>query len=210
MKAQFNNLGRIMEEKSNNTFEVKPVSSWKDLPQYEGIDYVQEASQETVEGIPVLNKDLQNNREPQIPQQADKFYYRYNLLQQIINPEQTKQLAQRLHEKANLLRLIATPLAFHLLQLYGHLLKVDIKTKGMLKVDAMPFTLISDEEGNLIEAKFNLNEVAMEQVITFLEKSFAFGFDWVRILEVCAKEILTYLSVSALEKMEKCLGIKTV
>ena len=133
MKAQFNKLGRIMEEKSNNTFELEPASSWKDLPQYERIDCVQEASQETVEVIPVLNKDLQNNSKQQIPQQADKFYYRYNLLQQNINPEKTKQIAEWLREKSNLLHLVATQLAFHLLKLYEHLLRVNIETKQLVE-----------------------------------------------------------------------------
>lgn len=199
-----------MEDKNDNTFRFDPTSFWKDLPQYERIDYVRVTNQETGEVILVPAKDLQKNSEQQVLQQVDKFYYRYNLLQQNINPEKTKQIAEWLREKSNLLRLVATQLAFHLLKLYEHLLRVNIETKQLLEIDVAPFTLINDEEGNPVEVKFNLDEAKMEQVVIFLEKSFAPGFDWARTWEVCAKEILTYLSVSALERMEKDLGTKTI
>jgi DNA-binding transcriptional regulator YiaG len=199
-----------MEDKNDNTFGFDPTSFWKDLPQYERIDYVRVTNQETGEVILVPAKDLQKNSEQQVLQQVDKFYYRYNLLQQNINPEKTKQIAEWLREKSNLLRLVATQLAFHLLKLYEHLLRVNIETKQLLEIDVAPFTLINDEEGNPVEVKFNLDEAKMEQVVIFLEKSFAPGFDWARTWEVCAKEILTYLSVSALERMEKDLGTKTI
>ena len=199
-----------MEDKNDNTFGFDPTSFWKDLPQYERIDYVRVTNQETGEVILVPAKDLQKNSEQQVLQQVDKFYYRYNLLQQNINPEKTKQIAEWLREKSNLLRLVATQLAFHLLKLYEHLLRVNIETKQLLEIDVAPFTLINDEEGNPVEVKFNLDEGKMEQVVIFLEKSFAPGFDWARTWEVCAKEILTYLSVSALERMEKDLETKTI
>ena len=199
-----------MEDKNDNTFGFEPTSFWKDLPQYERINYVRVTNQETGEVILVPAKDLQKNSEQQVLQQVDKFYYRYNLLQQNINPEKTKQIAEWLREKSNLLRLVATQLAFHLLKLYEHLLRVNIKTKQLLEIDVAPFTLINDEEGNPVEVKFNLDEGKMEQVVIFLEKSFAPGFDWARTWEVCAKEILTYLSVSALERMEKDLETKTL
>lgn len=199
-----------MEDKNDNTFGFDPTSFWKDLPQYERIDYVRVTNQETGEVILVPAKDLQKNSEQQVLQQVDKFYYRYNLLQQNINPEKTKQIAEWLREKSNLLRLVATQLAFHLLKLYEHLLRVNIETKQLLEIDVAPFTLINDEEGNPVEVKFNLDEGKMEQVVIFLEKSFAPGFDWARTWEVCAKEILTYLSVSALERMEKDLKTKTI
>lgn len=199
-----------MEDKNDYTFRFDPTSFWKDLPQYERIDYVRVTNQETGEVILVPAKDLQKNSEQQVLQQVDKFYYRYNLLQQNINPEKTKQIAEWLREKSNLLRLVATQLAFHLLKLYEHLLRVNIETKQLLEIDVAPFTLINDEEGNPVEVKFNLDEGKMEQVVIFLEKSFAPGFDWARTWEVCAKEILTYLSVSALERMEKDLETKTI
>lgn len=199
-----------MEDKNDNTLGFDPTSFWKDLPQYERIDYVRVTNQETGEVILVPAKDLQKNSEQQVLQQVDKFYYRYNLLQQNINPEKTKQIAEWLREKSNLLRLVATQLAFHLLKLYEHLLRVNIETKQLLEIDVAPFTLINDEEGNPVEVKFNLDEGKMEQVVIFLEKSFAPGFDWARTWEVCAKEILTYLSVSALERMEKDLETKTI
>jgi len=199
-----------MKNKNDNTFGFEPTSFWKDLPQYERIDYVRVINQKTGEVILVPAKDLQKNSEQQVLQQVDNFYYRYNLLQQNINPEKTKQIAEWLREKSNLLRLVATQLAFHLLKLYEHLLRVNIEIKQLLEIDVAPFTVINDEEGNLVEVKFNLDEGKMEQVVIFLEKSFAPGFDCARTWEVCAKEILTYLSVSALEKMEKDLETKTI
>ncbi len=199
-----------MKDKNDNSFGFDPTSFWKDFPQYERIDYVRVTNQETGEVILVPAKELQKNSAQQIIQQVDRFYYRYNLLQQNINPKKTKQIAEWLREKSNLLRLVATQLAFHLLKLYEHLLKVNIETEQVLEVDIAPFTVISDKEGNPIEVEFNLDEVKLEQVVVFLEKSFAPGFDWARTWEVCAKEILTYLSVSALERMEKDLGTKTI
>jgi DNA-binding transcriptional regulator YiaG len=199
-----------MKDKNDNTFGFDATSFWKDLPQYERINYVRVTNQETGEVLLVPAKDLQKNSGQQVLQQVDKFYYRYNLLQQNINPEKTKQIAEWLREKSNLLRLVATQLAFHLLKLYEHLLRVNIETKQLLEIDVAPFTLINDEEGNPVEVKFNIDEGKMEQVVIFLEKSFAPGFDWARTWEVCAKEILTYLSVSALERMEKDLETKTI
>lgn len=199
-----------MEEKSDNTFHFEPTSFWKDLPQYERVDYISVTNQETGEVILVPAKDLQKKGEQQIIQEVDDFHYRYNLLQQNINPEKTKQIAHWIREQSNLLRLVATQLAFHLLKLYEHLLKVNIETKQVLEIDVAPFTLVSDKEGNPVEVQLNLDEAKMEQVVVFLEKSFAPGFDVSRTWEVCARDILTYLSVSALERMEKELGTKNI
>ncbi len=199
-----------MEEKSDNTFQFEPTSFWEDLPQYERVDYISVTNQETGEVILVPAEDLQKKGEQQIIQEVDDFHYRYNLLQQNINPEKTKQIAHWLREQSNLLRLVATQLAFHLLKLYEHLLKVRIETKQVLEIDVGLFTVINDHEGNPVEVELNLDEARMEQVVIFLEKSFAPGFDSSGTWEVCAKDILTYLSVSALERMEKELGTKAV
>lgn len=199
-----------MKEKSGNFFQFEPASFWEKLPQYERTDYVRVTNQETGEVILVPVEDLNTSSEQQILQEVDKFYYRYNLLQQNINPEKTRQIAQWLRKESNLLRLVANQLAFHFLKLYEHLLKVRIETKQVLEIDAAPFTLINDEEGNPVEIKLNLDEVKMDRVVLHLEKIFAPGFDLSQTWEICAKEILTYLSVSALERMEKDLGASTV
>ena len=52
-----------MEDKNDNTFGFDPTSFWKDLPQYERIDYVRVTNQETGEVILVPAKDLQKNSE---------------------------------------------------------------------------------------------------------------------------------------------------
>lgn len=199
-----------MEEKNDNAFQFEPTSFWEDLPQYERVDYISVTNQETGEVVLVPAENLKTNNEQQIIQEVDKFYYRYNLLQQNINPEKTKQIAHWLREQSNLLRLVATQLAFHLLKLYEHLLKVRIETKQVLEIDVGLFTVINDHEGNPVEVELNLDEARMEQLVISLEKSFAPGFDLSGTWEVCAKDILTYLSVSALEKMEKDLGTKAV
>lgn len=199
-----------MENKKDSIFQFEATSFWENLPEYEHIEYVRVSNQDTGDIILVPTEDLQKNSEQQILQKVDKFYYRYNLFQENINTEKSKQISQWLREQSNLLRLVATQSAFHLLKFYEHLLKVSIQTKQVLEIDTAPFTLIKDKEGNPIEVELNIDEVKMEQVVVFLEKSLAPGFDWAGTWDVCAKDILTYLSVSAIERMEKDLGTTVI
>ncbi len=195
-----------MKDKNDDIFEFDPASFWKDRPGYERVDYVPVINQYTGEVVLVPAERLKAKSESQILEQVDKFYDRYQFFRKNINPEQIKQMAQWLRNETNLLRLVAVQLAFHLLKLYDHLLKVSLETGKLLETELPHFTLIIDREGNPVKIKLNLDETGVEAVVNYLEKSFASGFEWSGTWEECAKNILTYLSVSAAEKMEKDLG----
>ena len=199
-----------MKDKSDNTFESEPTSFWESLSQDEHMEYVRAINQETGDVVLVPAEQLLKTSKQQILQKVNISYYRYNLLQQNINLEQTRKIAHWLREQSNLLRLVTTQLAFHLLKLYEHLLKVGREKKQVLETDVVFFTLINDKEGNPVKVKLNQVEVKIDEVVTFLEKSILPGFDASGTWEICAKGILNYLSVSALERMEKDLGTKTI
>lgn len=199
-----------MEDKNVDAFESEKTNFWKNFSQEQHIKYVQATNQETGDIILVPAEQLLKNGNQQILQQVNTSSYRHNLLQQNINPEQTRRIAQWLREQSSLLGLVTTQLVFHLLNLYEHLINVGEETKQLLEIEVKIFALTKDKEGNPVKVKLNQTEVKIEEIIAFLEKSILPGFDASGTWEICAKGILNYFSLSALERMEKDLGTKTI
>lgn len=199
-----------MENKNEDVLESEKTSFWKSLPQDQHIKYIQTINQETGDIVLVPAEQMLKNGNQQILQQVSVSSYRYNLLQQNINPEQIRIIAQWLREQSSLLRLVTTQLVFYLLNLYEHLINVGEEPKQLLETEVKTFALTKNKEGNPVKVKLNQAEVKIEEIVAFLEKSILPGFDASGTWEICAKGILNYFSLSALERMEKDLGTKAI
>lgn len=195
-----------MNDKNDDVFEYDPTSFWKELPQYERVDYVSAINQDTGAVVIVPAEKLKTNSK-QLIEQVDKFPSQFNLFKNNLDPEQVKQIALWLRNESQLLSLVAVQLAFDLLKLYEHLIKVRLKTtQKFFDPELPPFTLILDKEGNLAAVRLSLDETDMKKVIEHLEKDFAPGFELYGTWEACAKDVLTYLAVSTWQRMEQDLG----
>lgn len=201
-----------MKDKSDNIFEFDLASFWKDIP-HERVDYVSVANQDTGEVVLVPAEELKTTSQEQIIEQVDIFCQRYKFFKENLEPEKIEKTAYWLRTESNLLRLVAFCLAFYLLKLYNYLLELNLKTKQysqLLDPELPPFISIFDKEGNPREIRLNIDEKGVEEVVSFLEKSFEPHFEMSGSWEECAKDILTYLSIEATERMEKDLGPKFV
>jgi hypothetical protein len=160
-----------MNDKNDDVFEYDPTSFWKELPQYERVDYVSAINQDTGAVVIVPAEKLKTNSKQQIIEQVDKFHSQFNLFKNNLDPEQVKQTALWLRNESQLLSLVAVQLAFHLIKLYEHLIKVRLKTtQNFFDPELPPFTLILDKEGNLAGVRLSLDETDMEKVVEHLEK----------------------------------------
>lgn len=196
-----------MTDKNDRIFEFDPTSFWKDIPQYESVDYVSAINRDTGAVVLVPAEKLKKNSEQQILEQVDKFHYQFNLFKNNLDPEQVKQTTLWLRNESQLLRLIAVQLSFHLIKLYEHLIQVHLKTtQNFLDPELPPFTIIFDKESNLSAVKLSLNETEATKVIEYLEKDFGPGFEMSGTWEGCAKDVLASLAVSAWERMEQDIG----
>ncbi|MDY6901399.1 MAG: hypothetical protein SWZ49_25480, partial [Cyanobacteriota bacterium] len=200
-----------MPEQDDDIFEFDPTSFWKELSHYEGIDYVYAVNQDTGAVVLVPASELKTQSEPEVIKKIDKFHYQYNFFKNNLQPEKIKQIAQWLREKSNLLSLVANQLAFHLLKLYEHLLKVHLKkAQGKLDPHIPTFTKILDEKGNLTSVKLNLDEAQTNQIIEYLKQDFAPRLDISHIWEEMAQEVLISHAISATERMKEDNGTEAV
>lgn len=195
-----------MKDKNDDIYEFDPGSFWKNLPGYEPIHYSSAINADTGEIVLVPTEEVEITSESKILEQVDTFYQRSNFSRNNLNTERVQEIAQWLRTQSNLLRLVAVQLAFHLLNLYEHLLQVSLETQQSLSTELPHFTLILNKEGNPVKIGLDLDEPGIEKVVSYLEKSFAPGFEMSGTWSECAKDLLTYLSVSAMSRMEKDLG----
>ena len=199
-----------MPEPSEDIFGYDPVSFWKNAPNYQPTSYVSVINQETGEAVFIAAEKIKTDSKKQIFKQVDKFYRRFNFFRKNHSPEQVQKTIQWLQEKSDLLPLVATQLGFHLLRVYDHLLKVKLET-GQLFAQGFPhIVVIYDQQQNLLNIRLKLNEEAIENVTSNLEKFIEPRFEASKTWENCAKDILTYQTISVIEMMEKNLGEKVV
>lgn len=199
-----------MKDKSDDIFEYDPASFWKNTPDYKPVPYISVINQDTGEVVLVPAEKLKTHSEEQIIEQVNKFYWRLNFLKQNLQPEKVQQLARWLREKTLILRLVATQLGFHLIKVYDHLLKVNLE-KGKLFDQGFPhFSGIFDQKNNSLDIRLNLTEQEIEEVISYLEQWLLTRFETSKTWEDCAREILAYQAISAIEKMASELGEKVV
>jgi DNA-binding transcriptional regulator YiaG len=195
-----------MKDKNDNIFEFDLASFWKEQPGYEHIDYIPVINQDTREFVRTSAEKIKTNSEEQILEEVDKFYYRYKFFRNNLPIKNLQQIAQWLQEKSNLLRLVTAQLAFYLLKLYNHLLKVNLKNGKVPEKELQNLIIIKDKKGNPVKIELNIDDTGFKEIIDYLEKTVFLDFDWSIIWEKCAKDILIYLAVSATERMEKDLG----
>lgn len=195
-----------MKDKNDDIFEFDLTSFWEEQPGAVRVDYVPVINQDTGDAVHIPAEKLKTNSEEQILEEVDKFYYRYKFFSNTLTPEKIQPIAQWLREQSKILRLVTDRLAFHLLKLYNHLLKVDLKTGKVPEKELQKFTVIKDREGNPVKIELNLDKQGFDEIISYLEKTFFLGFDCSGIWENCAKDLLIYLSVSAAERIKKDLG----
>jgi len=201
-----------MKDKSDDIFEFDPASFWKDIP-HERVEYVSVTNQDPGEVVLVPTEKLKTTSKEQIIEQVDTFHQRSNFFRKNIEQERIQQTIQWLRTESNLLRLVAVQLAFHLLKLYDNLLKLVAETQQysqLLAPELPPFKFLIDNEGNPVEVKLHIDEEGVEEVVSYLEKTFEPGFKSSGVWEECAKDIITYLAVEAMEKMEEDLGSKFI
>lgn len=97
-------------------------------------------------------------------------------------------------------------MASHLLKVYNYLLECNLETGKLFEAEVPHFMLVVSKEGSPVSIKLNIDETGIEKVISHLEGLCSSGFDQSGIWEECAKDLLTYQSISAVERMEEDLG----
>ena len=199
-----------MPEPSDDIFEYDPASFWKNTPDYQPTSYVPVINRETGEAVFIAAEKLKTDSEKQILEQVDKFYQRFNFFRKSHSPERVQKTIQWLQEESYLLHLVATQLCFHLVKVYDHLLKVRLETGRLFDQGFPHFLVIFDKQENLIDIRLNLNQEGIEDVISDLEKFIEPRFEASGTWENCARDILTYQTISVIEMMEKNLGEKVV
>lgn len=195
-----------MEDKVHDIFQFDAASFWEKIPQYDPNRYIQGVNQDTGEALLIPAKKLEADSEEKVFEQIDLFHRRYKKFRDEAHPELVEDTVEWLRNGSNLLHLVATQLASHLIDVYNHLLKTGFETKQLFKAGVPYFMLIIDKADNLIEIKLNLDEEGVADIIEHLEKLCSTGFDRTGTWQICAREVLAYLSVAALERMERELG----
>lgn len=199
-----------MNDKNDDGFEFDPTSFWKALSNNKHVDYVPVVNRDTGAVVLVPAKSFQTNSEQQIFERIDKYYYEFSLFKQKINQKRINRTSQWLRDKSNLLHLVALQLAFHLLQVYQQKLKIYLKETKIILAPELPRFTVLLEEDNLLDVGLNIDETDIERVTNYLEKSLAPELEQSGTWEEWAKNILTYLSVTAWERMEKELGVPAI
>lgn len=195
-----------MPKQDDDIFKFDPTSFWKELPNYEDVNYISNINQDmkTVVLVPSNKSEIQS--EQKTIEQVDKSHHQNNLLKNSLNPEQIKETAQWLREHSILLTLVANQMAFHCLKLYEHLLKIHLKkVQGKFNSEFLPFTTILDKEGGLVDVKINLNETQIKQIIEHLKQDLAPGLEKAKIWSETAEELLSYHAVSVIDRKEQGL-----
>ena len=200
-----------MPKQDDEVFEFDPNSFWKKLPEYERIDYIPAVNQNLEEVVLVPVSELETQSEEQVLVDAKKFYLQYNFIKKNLEPVKIGETVQWLRDDSKFLNLVARQLAFHFIKLYEHIIKVELKkTHGKLDFKLPPFKPILDDEGKLASIELNLEDTKIDQILKHLEQDLAPGFEEAKTWEKVASELLTYLALSAIERIEDDLGVKTV
>ena len=200
-----------MPKQDNEVFEFDPRIFWKNSPYYEDVNYIPAVDRHTGAVVLIPASKLETKSEQEIIQEVELYHYRYNQYKNDLEPEQIEQSIRWLREKSSLLNLVARQLGFHLVKLYEHLIKVHFKkTQGQLKPEFPPTTIVIDREGNLVSLQMQLNEADIDEITEHLEQELAPALDNANIWSETAKELLTCLIVSAIEKREQDLGAEAV
>ena len=192
-----------MPEHSEDIFGYDPVSYWKNAPNYQPTSYVSVINKETGEAVFIAAEQLNTDSEEQILEQVEQFYQYFNWLKKNLPPERVQETIQWLQKESDLLRSVATQLCFHLVRVYNYLLKVGLES-GRLFAQGFPYFLfVSDKEESLTNIELSLSEERIQEIISDLEKKIEAQFKASKAWENCARDILTYQTISAFEIMEK-------
>ena len=196
-----------MAKRVNETFKFDPTSFWHSSPNYEDADSIFGFDKNTGEVVLVPASELEIQSEEENVKQINNSNYNHNLLKNKLDPKQIKLTAQWLREKSNFLNVVARQLAFHFIELYEQLLKIDFKkTQSQFEREFPPNTIILDEEGGLVDVKINFDENRINQIVEHLKQELAPGLEDAKTWEQTAEELLTYLVRSAIERRDRDLG----
>jgi DNA-binding transcriptional regulator YiaG len=200
-----------MPKQEDDIFKFDPASFWKELPEYDGVEYFPAVNQDLEEVLLVPISELEIQDEEQVLADANKFYLQYNFIRKNLEPEKIEETIQWLRDDSKFLNLVARQLAFHFIKLYEHLLKIRLKrTQGELDLELPPFTPLLDQEGNLASIELNLSDTKVDQILKHLEQDLAPGFEEAKTWKKVAKELLTYLALSSIERIENDLGAEAI
>ncbi len=200
-----------MPEPDDDIFKFNPTSFWKKLPGYERVDYISAINQDEEEIVLIPSNKLENQDKEQVQAKATEFRRQYNLFKKNLEPEQIKETAKWLRKDSKFLNLVAHQLAFHLIKLYEHLIKIRLKKTPDKSDSNLPsFTPILDKEGKLASVKLNLDETKINQILKHIKQDLAPDFEITKIFEKVAQKLLIYLSISATEKIKLDLGTEVI
>ena len=200
-----------MPEPDDEIFKFDPTSFWKELPGRERVDYISAINQDTEEIVFIPSNKLETQEKEQVRSEATEFRHQYDLFKKNLEPQRIKETAQWLREDSFFLNLVARQLAFHLIKLCEHLIKIRLKKNPEKSDSNLPsFTPILDKEGNLASVKLNLDPTKIDQIVKHLEQDLIPGFEITKTWEKVAQELLIYLSISAMERIKLDLGTEVI
>lgn len=197
-----------MAEQDEDIFKFDPTSYWRKLPGYERVDYISAINQDGEEIVLIPTNKLETMDKEQVLAEATEFRRQHNLFGKNLEPQRIKVVVQWLRESSFFLNLVARQLAFHLLKLCEHRIINHLKKKSETSDSNLPsFTSTLDRKGNLASVKLNLDQTEIDQILKHLEQDLANGFESTKTWDRVAQELLTYLSISATERIK--LDIET-
>lgn len=192
-----------MPELDDDIFNFDPTSYWRKLPGYERVDYVSAINQDGEEIVLIPTNKLETMDKEQVLAEATKFRRQYDLFGKHLEPQRIKVVVQWLRESSFFLNLVARQLAFHLLKLCEHRIITHLQKKSATSDSNLPsFTSTLDRKGNLASVKLNLDRTEINQILKHLEQDLANGFESTKTWDRVAQELITYLSISATERIK--------
>ncbi len=168
-----------MPKQDDDIFKFDPASYWQ---QRDGVDIVNE-EKEIVEYVPAFQLEVD-------PKQNLKRIDQDN---SHLRSEQIKQIAKWLKKNYQLNSSIADQLAFHLIELYKHLFKINWnKTQVKRKNSPLPFKIIRDLKSDLKSIDLHLEAAELDRIVKYIESSLTPKLESAKIWSHAADELLTY------------------
>ena len=177
-----------MPKQDLDIFKFNPASYWQER---ERIDVVNEG-REKVEYVPAFRLSAD-------PKQNLQRIERDNQDNSHLRSEQIKQIAKWLKKNYQLNSSIADQLAFHLIELYKHLFKINWnKPQVKRKNPPLPFKIIRDLKSDLKSIDLHLGAAELDRIVKYIESSLTPKLESAKIWSHAADELLTYQAEIAL------------
>ena len=196
---------KTMSKQDLDIFKFDPASYWQER---ERVDVVNERT-EILKYVPAfkLSADPKQNLQRIDQDDQDNSHLR---------SEQIKQIAKWLKKNYQLNSSIADQLAFHLIELYKHLFKINWnKTQVKRKNPPLPFKIIRDYKSESKSLDLHLGAAELDRIVKYIESSVTPKLESAKIWSHAADELLTYQPEIALliariqQNIEETLGSLT-